>query len=316
MRFFICVFLLCFLQCQERNDVEEYNRYVKESNLDLMQIDALKQIDYLAESTIEDAKNSRYKSIKVDIYAPIFYKLRLENNKLEDTINQLRYIIEKQARLNHNVLNEPKFFINELSKNDNESFYKEINYIIKQINLNYIKVLHSSKGQINENVLDRYSSELNKMENFCRIDINQISSTHKSATSLDLLKTIDKLNIINMTIYNSYAIYILNQLGTVGRLCYHTNQHLTVIKNLRAFPGSKNEIIVKTDIYDTKTEKLYINSELQKEFYDLDIYYYRFISPRKPGKYYHKIVFESLRADGGIDKYFKTLGYEVVDSCR
>lgn len=56
VRFFVSIFPLLFLQCQYRNDVEEYNSFIKESNLDLMQINALKQMDYIAESSIEAAK--------------------------------------------------------------------------------------------------------------------------------------------------------------------------------------------------------------------------------------------------------------------
>ena len=76
----------------------------------MLQFDALKQTDYVAESSMEDAQNNRYQSAKAEIYAPIFHKLTYEKNKLQDTINQLRYHIEKQGNLRLNAYDKPKFF--------------------------------------------------------------------------------------------------------------------------------------------------------------------------------------------------------------
>ena len=89
-----------------------------------------------------------------------------------------------------------------------------------------------------------------------------------------------------------------------------------MIKNLRALPGSQNEIIVKTDIHETKTDNLYINGKLKEDFYDLDVYYYKFKSPLRSGWYYHTVMLKSIRASGERVTMTQTLNYEVVDSCR
>lgn len=315
MRFFVCAFLLLFLQCQDGNDVDEYNKYLKESNLDLLQLDALKQMGYMAKSTIEDARNSRYTSRKVDIYAPIYYNLAYVNSRINDSIEQLQSLIQRNSYFTINAYNEPKFFDNKLPHKNKKTYENRINDLIELINKKYFESVESEKDSVGELMRDRYVAELNRIDSFSNYSFSQLVDNSPQVSNTDYLKLVLKLKIINETIYSQYTNYIVNQLGRV-RLCqYHSIQHLAIIKNLKALPGSQNEIVIKTDIHEIKTEKLFINSQLQKDFYELDIYRYKFKSPLKPGKYYHNVLFNSIRADGSTATFSKTLKYEVVDSC-
>ncbi|MBL7788785.1 MAG: hypothetical protein JNL75_02995 [Chitinophagales bacterium] len=80
-------------------------------------------------------------------------------------------------------------------------------------------------------------------------------------------------------------------------------------------PGSYNEVIIKADNYELMIDKLFINGRLQKDFYDLNVYYYKFKCPRQLGFYSHQVKFEGIRASGERVIMTQTLNYEVVDSC-
>ena len=270
----------------------------------------------MAKSTIEDARNSRYKSGKVDIYAPIYYNLANVNSIMNDSIEQLQRLIQRNAYFTLNAYEQPKFFDNKLLHKDKDIYDFKIKGIVALINKNYLEYIESQKESVGERMRNRYVAELNRIDSVSNYSFSQLVDNSPQVSNTDYFRLVLKLKIINETIYSQYTNYILNQLGRVGPLSYHSIQHIAMIKNLRALPGSQNEIIVKTDIHETKTDNLYINGKLKEDFYDLDVYYYKFKSPLRSGWYYHTVMLKSIRASGERVTMTQTLNYEVVDSCR
>lgn len=313
MRFFVCAFLLLFLQCQERNDVELYKKYLKEANLFKKQNDIYQQVHTQNEFDIYTRKYHRYKSIRFDQFYPIYNELKYDKQVLVYKISKLQEYINKESQLSFYKNEEPKFFLNDISNDQKKFFLSEIDSIVLEINTKYFATLKLYQDGIRDYPIENYIEYSDRLFNNNQIKSNQFYEKEKINDFISCQKLLNSIHIANLTIYNQYETYIMSYLMSIHWPKYDI-QHFVIIENNVALPNSNNSVIVRTDNFNVKVKGLKINGVIQSSFNDLDAFYYKFKTPRKIGTYKHKVELYENTPDGEFKTRIFELTYKVVDT--
>jgi hypothetical protein len=313
MRFFVCAFVLLFLQCQDGNDVEQYKQYLKDADLFKKQNEIFHQVHARNECDIYEMKYHPYKSLRFERFYPIYTELKIRRGIVEYNMFDLQRFLDKESRLSYNSKKEPTFFSNDISNEQKEYFLSKIDSIVLEINTKYINALMIYKDSLDNYPKENYTLYSNRIFKNNQIKSSQFYEKAKINDIISCQKLFNSIYLANSTIHNQYETYIMSYLTSIQWPKYNI-QHFVIIEENIVLPNSPNRIIVKTDNFNVKVKSLIINGVIQSSFNDLDAFYYKFKTPSKIGTYKHKVELYENTPDGEYKTRTFELTYKVVDT--